>query len=302
MRTLEQSYRPISQLIPATWTQTTVIANGIRQHLLRSGGDKPPLLLLHGFMESGVSWLRIARLLAERYDVIMPDARVHGRSSGGETGFNPEILAADVVALIHVLKLERPTLIGRSNGAVTAFLVAARQPEMVRALIMEEPPAGGMPAPAVRQEVSSGGNWFQEWMTWMGKLKEMPHRERVSSAAARWPHGLPIPHDEPLWNEDDFVGYVESLAHFDLTIFQQRIGFWTLAPYLGLASQIPCPLLLLTGEPLLGSLVPEEVVLSLMERCPQMQWQQIEGSGHILSRGRSFDRYRAAVESFSDQT
>ncbi|MEZ4621685.1 MAG: alpha/beta hydrolase [Caldilineaceae bacterium] len=51
-----QTYRPVEQLIPAQWQQTTVVANGIRQHLLRTGGAKPPLLLLHGFMESGVSW------------------------------------------------------------------------------------------------------------------------------------------------------------------------------------------------------------------------------------------------------
>ncbi|MCE7982929.1 MAG: alpha/beta hydrolase [Caldilinea sp. CFX5] len=114
----------------------------------------------------------VARVLAEQYDVIMPDARVHGRSDGGETGFTPEILTEDAVGLIHALKLARPTLIGRSNGAVTAFLVAAHHPELVRAIVMEDPPAGGMPSPAVRQEVS-GGNWFQEWMTWLQRLKEL---------------------------------------------------------------------------------------------------------------------------------
>lgn len=293
-----QSYHPIDQLLPAQWRQTTVMANGIRQHLLRTGGDKPPLLLLHGFMESSVSWLRVARVLAERYDVIMPDARVHGRSAGGETGFTPEILVEDVAGLIRTLNLERPTLIGRSNGAVTAFLVAAHYPELARAIVMEDPPAGGMPAPAVRQEVSSGGNWFQEWMSWMQQLKQMPHRERISSAAARWPHGMPIPQDEPRWGEDDFVGYVESLAHFDIGIFQKPIGFWTLVPYLELANRLTYPMLLLTGEPLLGSLVPEDVVLTLMERCPQLRWEQIEGGGHILSRGRPFARYMAAVDSF----
>lgn len=293
-----QSYRPIDQLLPAQWRQTPVVANGIRQHLLRTGGDKPPLLLLHGFMESGVSWLRLARVLAERYDVIMPDARVHGRSAGGETGFSPEILAADVVALISALKLDHPVLIGRSNGAMTAYLAAAQHPSLVRALVMEEPPAGGMPAPAVRQEVLTGNNWFQEWMRWLQQLKQMAHYERIASAAARWPHGMPIPQDEPLWGEDDFVGYVESMAYFDSSIFQKQIGYWTLVPYLDLATQITCPSLLLTGEPLLGSLVPEEVVLTLLERCPQLQWEQIAGGGHILSRGRPFSRYIAAVESF----
>lgn len=293
-----QSYRPIEQLIPAQWQQTTITVNGIRQHLLRSGGNRPPLLLLHGFMECGASWLRVAKELANRYDVIMPDARVHGRSDGGETGFSPEVLTADVVALISALKLDRPILSGRSNGAITAFLLAAQHPNLVRALIMEDPPAGGRPAPAVRQEVLTGNNWFQEWMTWLQRLKHLPHDERVASTAARWPHGMPIPQDEPLWNEDDFVGYVESMASFDNSIFQQQIAYWTLVPYLDAIDKIACPILLLTGEPMLGSVMPEDVVLTLMERCPRLQWQQIAGGGHILSRGRPFAQYRKAMETF----
>lgn len=293
-----QNYRPIEQLIPSQWQQATITVNGIKQHYLRTGGDKPPLLLLHGFMESGVSWLRVAKTLAERYDVIMPDARVHGQSDGAESGFGPEILTADAVALINALKLDRPILIGRSNGAITAFLIAAQQPNLVRALIMEDPPAGGRPALAVKQEMLTGNNWFQEWMSWLQQLKRVKHAERVASTAARWPHGMPIPQDEPLWNEEDFVGYVESMASFDSSIFQQQIAYWTLVPYRDAIDKLTCPILLLTGEPLLGSVTPEDVVLTLMERCPRLQWQQIEGGGHILSRGRPFDRYQAVVAAF----
>jgi hypothetical protein len=62
---------------------------------------------------------------------------------------------------------------------------------------MEGPPAGGRPALAVRAEVFAGQNWFQEWMAWLQQLKQMIHTERIASAAARWPHGMPIPQDEP---------------------------------------------------------------------------------------------------------
>jgi pimeloyl-ACP methyl ester carboxylesterase len=56
----------------------------------------------------------------------MPDARVHGRLAGGESGFSPEILTEDVIALMQAFKLEQPILIGRSNGALTAFLIAMK--------------------------------------------------------------------------------------------------------------------------------------------------------------------------------
>jgi len=296
------SYRPIEQLLPTQWQRSEVVANGIRQHLLRTGGEKPPLLMLHGFMESGVSWLRLARVLAGRFDVIMPDARVHGQSERGMEGFSPQILTDDALSLVEVLELERPVVLGHSNGAVTAYLTAVQQPDCLRALVMEEPPAGGRPMPAVRQEVLTGNNWYDEWMGWLRRLKRMPHDERVQSTAARWPHGLPIPQDEPLWGEDEFVSRIESLAHFDISIFERKVDFWSLLDYLDQATRITCPLLLLTGEPMLGSLVTEDVVLTLMERVPQLQWQQIEGGSHILSRGRTFERTLAAIEVFLDAT
>jgi pimeloyl-ACP methyl ester carboxylesterase len=293
-------YRRIGELLPSHWQQSEVIANGIRQHVLRTGGDKPPLLMLHGFMESGVSWLRLARLLAECFDVVMPDARVHRRSEGVANGFSPEILTDDALSLVEELKLEHPVVLGHSNGAVTAYLMTIRQPDLIRALVMEEPPAGGLPMPAVRQEVLKGNNWYDEWMGWMRRLKTMPHDERIQSAAARWLHGMPIPLDEPLWDEDDFVGRIESLTPFDISIFDTNIDFWSLHNYLDQATRITCPMMLLNGEPLLGSLVTDDVVLTLMERIPQLQWQQIEGGGHILSRGRPFEGTFAIIDAFLD--
>ena len=295
-------YRPIEELVPTQWQGNAIIANGIRQNVLRTGGDKPPLLMLHGFMESSVSWLRLARALAGRFDVIMPDARVHvhGRSEGGTSGFSPEILTDDALSLVEVLKLDQPVVLGHSNGAVTAYLMTVRQPDSVRALVMEEPPAGGRPMPAVRQEMLESNNWYDEWMGWMHRLKTMPHAERVQSAAARWPHSMPIPQDETLWDEDDFVGNLESLAHFDISIFDTKIDFWSLLNYLDQAAHITCPMLLLTGEPMRGSLVTEDVVLTLMERIPQLQWHQIEGGGHILSRGRPFEQTFTTIDAFLD--
>ncbi|MEO8957146.1 MAG: alpha/beta fold hydrolase [Ktedonobacteraceae bacterium] len=72
-----QTYRPIEELVPAHWNEGDVVANGIRQHYYRTGGEKPPLLLLHGFNEYGLTWLRTAKELAGDYDIIMLDARGH---------------------------------------------------------------------------------------------------------------------------------------------------------------------------------------------------------------------------------
>ena len=62
-----------------------VTANGIRLHYERTGGfsaraKKPPIILLHGITDSGACWPRLQAALAPDYDLIMPDARLHGLS------------------------------------------------------------------------------------------------------------------------------------------------------------------------------------------------------------------------------
>ena len=58
----------ITDVIPARWSEEMVTANDLRQHYYRtgSGAEKPTLLLLHGFSESGQCWSRVARTLEDR--------------------------------------------------------------------------------------------------------------------------------------------------------------------------------------------------------------------------------------------
>ena len=112
-------------------------ANGIRIHYLRTGGAKPPVVLLHGLMGSGACWTPLARALAGEFDVVMPDARGHGGSSAPDRGYSYDDLASDVVCLMRELELERPVLLGHSMGGMTAAVVASR--EIVRGLVLVDP-------------------------------------------------------------------------------------------------------------------------------------------------------------------
>ena len=96
----------------AQWSGSDASVNGIRLHYYRTGGDKPQIVLLHGFSENGLCWSRTARALEQNYDVIMVDARGHGLSAGPATGYSQELLTQDIVALIQELRLERPGLWG----------------------------------------------------------------------------------------------------------------------------------------------------------------------------------------------
>lgn len=120
----------------------TVDANGIDIAYV-DVGDGPPLVLLHGALAStGPAWAGSTNAyvdslpaLAEHFRVIAPDTRGSGATahSGGSAGF--DVLAADVLALIDALGLDRPLIAGFSEGAATATLVALRRPEFIGALV-----------------------------------------------------------------------------------------------------------------------------------------------------------------------
>jgi len=96
------------------WNMAVCKTNGINIHYTRTGGDKPTLVLLHGLTANGACWTGVARVLEKDYDVIMPDARGHGKSSVPDHGYSYEDHANDVIGLINSLRLPSPILLGHS--------------------------------------------------------------------------------------------------------------------------------------------------------------------------------------------
>ncbi len=123
----------------ADWTTGTCEVNGIDVHYLRTGGDKPSVVLLHGLMLNGACWTPLARILEKDYDVIMPDARGHGNSGAPDHGYCYDNLAADVMSLMEALGLTTPVVLGHSMGGMTAAMVASQNPKRLRGLILADP-------------------------------------------------------------------------------------------------------------------------------------------------------------------
>ena len=121
------------------WTTAVCEANGIDIHYLRTGGSKPPLVLLHGLTGSGACWRPLARALEAEFDVVMPDARGHGSSSTPLNGYRYEDHARDVVGLIQGLRLAAPVLLGHSMGGMTAAVVASQIATAMRGVILADP-------------------------------------------------------------------------------------------------------------------------------------------------------------------
>ena len=69
------------------WSEGDVSANSITLHYHRTrSNNQPPVLLLHGITDDGLCWTRVARDL--QGDIVMTDARGHGRSSDPGADFS----------------------------------------------------------------------------------------------------------------------------------------------------------------------------------------------------------------------
>ncbi|MFK0163057.1 alpha/beta fold hydrolase [Rhizobium sp. NPDC090279] len=123
----------------ASWTTDNCNANGIDIHYRRTGGACPPLVALHGLLGSGACLAPLARVLETGFDVVLPDARGHGKSSAPARGYLYGDLAGDVVELVKRLNLSAPILLGHSMGGMTAAVAARELGAGVSGVILIDP-------------------------------------------------------------------------------------------------------------------------------------------------------------------
>ena len=95
-----------------------------------SYGAGPAVVLLHGGLGHSGNWgNQVPALVAAGYQAIVLDTRGHGRSTRDERPLHYAQLARDTTAVMDRLGVERAALVGWSDGACTAMLLADHQPE-----------------------------------------------------------------------------------------------------------------------------------------------------------------------------
>ena len=111
-----------------------VDANGVHIYYDEHGSGEP-LLLLHGGLVDGDSFAQQTPALAERFRVIVPDRRGHGRTSDVDGPISYDVMADDTVAFIEALGTGPAHLVGWSDGGDVGLLVAIKRPDLVRRLV-----------------------------------------------------------------------------------------------------------------------------------------------------------------------
>lgn len=253
--------------------QSAVSSSGI--HYYRSGGDKPPLVLAHGYTDCALCWTRTARHFEADYDIVMPDARGHGQSPNPPGDYSSEDHAADIAALIQELGLGKPPVIGHSMGAMNAAFLAANHPECVSVVVLVDPP--------MRSDESLRSAAF--WQDWKARMMADQARSDDDLLAK-------IKADNPGWHPLEAEGKARAIRDFDMRTFD----IYTLSRrhWRDLLADIGCPALLLYAD---TGIITAEVAAEAESLAPMLVAQRIADAGHSIQRDQ-FAPFVSAVTEY----
>jgi pimeloyl-ACP methyl ester carboxylesterase len=112
---------------------------GVRLHYTDAGSGRPALLFVHGWSSNLRHWEPQARHFRRHHRVLRVDLRGHGRSPAPDLpvrGYSIPRHAEDLAALLRRLRLRSVVAVGHSSGGWVSLALAARFPELVRAVVV----------------------------------------------------------------------------------------------------------------------------------------------------------------------
>ena len=98
-------------------------------------GEGDPLVLIHGGAATIESWFCQIPALADKYQLIVPEARGHGRSADAGDVINFETMASDFEALLDHLGITKASVVGWSDGGVTGLQMALDRPDLIEKVV-----------------------------------------------------------------------------------------------------------------------------------------------------------------------
>ncbi len=271
------------------WSDGYVMVNGLKLHYYRTGGDKPQVVINHGACDDGLCWTRVANELEQDYDVILPDARGHGKSASGKGDYSTRARLADLVGLMQALKLDRPAVGGHSMGADTSMHLAAEYPQLTRAVFLEDPPIilpgekWGSGDQSVKQE--DIGKMMAKYMRY---FKLMPKFIGIRMARK----------GSPTYPDVEIKPWVSSKKRLSFNFLNSLPGMETdLSSPLEIFKKIGVPVLLFIGDKEKMSIVSPETARQAAQVNDKIEVIHLAGASHDIRRTR-FDGYMPALRKF----
>jgi len=232
-----------------------------------------PLIMLHGGAWRWEEYLSLIPSLGQRWHVQALDLRGNGRSGWVPNAYRLQDFAEDTAEFVS--RLNAPAvLVGHSIGGVIALMVAARRPDKVSALIIEDAPLG---LDNYRKLIDSSREMFRVWLD----LKKSARSEQQLSLALADAYK-----DYPGVTSTWMLFFAGCLWRLDPTFFDSLLndfeGFTEGYDCQEILPKIGCPVLFLRGESKLGAVMTDDEIGWLQHDFKNVQCTQIEGVGHLL--------------------
>jgi 3-oxoadipate enol-lactonase len=249
-----------------------------------TAGQGAPLLLLHGLGSSARDWEYQVRFFAQRYRVLIPELRGHGRSEKPPGPYSMPLFASDIADLIESLGIAPPHVVGLSLGGFVAFQLAVDYPELIRSLVVVNS-APGLPRERLRDRSQLASALVVRrlivrlfGMRTLGRFlgrKLFPRPEQAALKRAFIER----------WAENNPDAYLASLA---------TVSGWSVEDRL---DSIACPVCVIAGE---YDFIPLKVKQSCADRVPNGELIVIPASGHFTPMDNP-DELNRTVMSFLER-
>jgi haloacetate dehalogenase len=159
------------------FSSETIATTGTTIHVLRKGTGRP-LLLLHGYPETHLTWHKVASQLAEQFSVVVPDLRGYGASGKPEGGERHEnysfrAMATDQVDVMRHYGHERFLVLAHDRGARVAHRLCLDHPESVEKVCLMDI------APTLTMYQETNQEFATRYMWWFFLIQAFPLPEHM---------------------------------------------------------------------------------------------------------------------------
>jgi pimeloyl-ACP methyl ester carboxylesterase len=103
------------------------VVNGVKLHY-KVGGTGSPVVLIHGYAQTGHMWVPAMKELVKNHTVIVPDLRGAGGSDKPESGYDKKTMAVDIHELVKTVSSAPAAVVGHDIGLMVAYGYAAQFP------------------------------------------------------------------------------------------------------------------------------------------------------------------------------
>lgn len=253
----------------------------------RPPGRGPAMLFLHGLTDAGSGWPGAERHWGPTYAIVTVDQRGHGASprfSAEQLEAHPgEVMVADAAGVLEQLG-DPAVVVGHSLGGAVALAAAVRRPELVRALVLEDPAPLG---PGDPQRDPSRGEEFLAGLKTSIEARDDEELFRVRRKA------------HPDWPEDELLVTGTAERQVDREYLANG-DFKPTTRWPELFGEVRVPTLVVTGDQLDEVCITEPVERGITEiGNPRIDIVRVPGAAHCIRREQP-EAYYAAVDSFLD--